>query len=118
MYVFNQDSLGLLLSVGLVIIKDKNTPGTAGGPGGRDRTLAVKNRKNIRKITFFLFKKKFTPKPPGPKLSKMESFRALKLSNSEDSGDCIYILYVMSSIKHCLPQNFMKSHLLYTFHKM
>ena len=30
-----------------------NTPGTAGGPGGRDRTLAVKNRKNVRKITFF-----------------------------------------------------------------
>ena len=23
----------------------KNTPGTAGGPGGRDRTLAVKSRK-------------------------------------------------------------------------
>ena len=31
----------------------KNTPGTAGGPGGRDRTLAVKSRKNVRKITFF-----------------------------------------------------------------
>ena len=30
-----------------------NTPGTAGGPGGRDRTLAVKSRKNVRKITFF-----------------------------------------------------------------
>ena len=24
-----------------------NTPGTAGGPGGPDRTLAVKNRKNV-----------------------------------------------------------------------
>ena len=34
----------------------KNTPGTAGGPGGRDRTLAVKSRKNVRKITFFLKK--------------------------------------------------------------
>ena len=31
----------------------KNTLGTAGGPGGRDRTLAVKSRKNVRKITFF-----------------------------------------------------------------
>ena len=31
----------------------ENTPGTAGGPGGRDRTLAVKSRKNVRKITFF-----------------------------------------------------------------
>ena len=30
------------------------TPGTAGGPGARDRTLAVKNRKKVRKITFFL----------------------------------------------------------------
>ena len=30
-----------------------NTPGTAGGPGGRDRTLAVKNRKNARKSAFF-----------------------------------------------------------------
>ena len=25
----------------------KNTPGTAGGPGGRDRTLAIKGRKNM-----------------------------------------------------------------------
>merc|ERR1711892_509423 len=40
----------------------RNTPGTAGGPGGRDRTLAVKSRKNIRKITFFLKKIKFTQK--------------------------------------------------------
>ena len=32
---------------------NKNTPGTAGGPGGRDRMLAVKSRKNVRKITFF-----------------------------------------------------------------
>ena len=29
------------------------TPGTAGGPGGRDRTLAVKSRKIVRKISFF-----------------------------------------------------------------
>ena len=27
-----------------------NTPGTAGGPGGRDRTLDVKRRKNAQKI--------------------------------------------------------------------
>ena len=32
---------------------ERNTPGTAGGPGGRDRTLAVKSRKNVRKITFY-----------------------------------------------------------------
>ena len=30
-----------------------NTPGTRGGPGGGDRTLAVKSRKKVRKITFF-----------------------------------------------------------------
>ena len=33
--------------------EERNTPGTAGGPGGRDRTLALKSRKNVRKITFF-----------------------------------------------------------------
>ena len=33
--------------------KKKDTPGTAGGPGGRDRTLAVKSRKNVKKICFF-----------------------------------------------------------------
>ena len=30
-----------------------NTPGARGGPGGRDRTLAVKRRKNSRKSVFF-----------------------------------------------------------------
>ena len=30
-----------------------NTHGTTGGPGGRDRTLAVKSRKTAEKITFF-----------------------------------------------------------------
>ena len=33
-----------------------NTPGTAGGPGGRDQTLAVKSRK-IAKISVFFCKK-------------------------------------------------------------
>ena len=32
------------------IILYGNTPGTAGGPGGRDRTLAVKSLKNPIKI--------------------------------------------------------------------
>ena len=36
-----------------------NTPGTAGGPGGRDRTLAVKSRKLSEKTLFFLKKIKF-----------------------------------------------------------
>ena len=38
-------------------IKEKiliNTPGTRGGPGGCDRTLAVKRRKKHLKISFFL----------------------------------------------------------------
>ena len=39
----------------------KNTSGTAGGPGGRDRTLAVKSRKNVRNITFFSEKNKIYP---------------------------------------------------------
>ena len=30
-----------------------NTPGTAGGPGGRDRTLDVKSKKIARKSAFF-----------------------------------------------------------------
>ena len=38
-----------------------NTPGTPGGPGGRDRTLAVKSRKNVRKITFFSLKNLIYP---------------------------------------------------------
>ena len=33
-----------------------NTPGTAGGPCGRDQTLAVKSRKNARKSVFFVKK--------------------------------------------------------------
>ena len=32
----------------------KNTPGTTGGPGGRDRTLALKSRKTLKKKSFFL----------------------------------------------------------------
>ena len=37
-----------------------NTPGTAGGPGGRDRTLAVKSReKKARKSVFFRLKKNY-----------------------------------------------------------
>ena len=39
-----------------------NTPGTAGGPGGRDRTLAEKSKKIARKSPFFLGGKKITQK--------------------------------------------------------
>ena len=38
-----------------------DTPGTAGGPGGRDRRLAVKSRKTSKKSSFFLKKIRFTP---------------------------------------------------------
>ena len=41
--------------------KREDTPGTAGGPGGRDRTLAVKiAEKTSEKSPFFLKKIKFT----------------------------------------------------------
>ena len=40
---------------------EENTPGTAGGPGGRDRTLAVKSRKNARKSVFCRKKNKNYP---------------------------------------------------------
>ena len=32
-------------------------PGTAGGPGGRDRTMAVKSKKKARKSVVFFVKK-------------------------------------------------------------
>ena len=35
----------------------KNTPGTAGGPGGCDRTLALNAEKRPKKTPFFLKKK-------------------------------------------------------------
>ena len=38
-----------------------NTPGTAGGPAGRDRMLAVKSRKTAWKIIFFFVKKSNLP---------------------------------------------------------
>ena len=40
----------------------ENTPGTAGGPGGRDRTLAVKVEKSLENHIFFLKKIKITLK--------------------------------------------------------
>ena len=39
-----------------------NTPGTAGGPDGRARTLAVKSRKHAKKSAFLVKKKKITQK--------------------------------------------------------
>ena len=39
-----------------------NTPGTVGGPGGRDRTLAVKSKKIAQKSGFFREKIKINQK--------------------------------------------------------
>ena len=39
----------------------ENTPGTEGGPGGHDRTLAVKSRKTLEKQHIFV-KKRITTK--------------------------------------------------------
>ena len=49
-----------LSSAAAKMVEIFNTPGTAGGPGGRDRTLAVDSRKNARKSTFFHKKIKIT----------------------------------------------------------
>ena len=51
-----------LLYANICVTTKFNTPGTAGGPGGRDRTLAVKSRKTSEKSPFFLKKIKFTQK--------------------------------------------------------
>ena len=45
-------SLGRFPEVGQKQKTEENTPGTAGGPGGRDQTLAVKTRKKQPKISF------------------------------------------------------------------
>ena len=45
---FTENGFGLV-----VWFQYYNTPGTAGGPGGRDRTLAVKSLKKTKKIYFF-----------------------------------------------------------------
>ena len=60
-WVKNYFAHGRFPEVGQKQKTEKNTPGTAGGPGGRDRTLAVKSRKNVRKITFFSLKNKIYP---------------------------------------------------------
>ena len=43
-------------------ILQSSLTGTAGGPGGRDRMLAVKSRKNARKSAFFVRKIKINTK--------------------------------------------------------
>ena len=40
----------------LVGVPKANTPGTAGGPSGRDRTLAVKSQKTLENLFSFLKK--------------------------------------------------------------
>ena len=48
---------GSLPEVGQKLKTEINTTGTAGGPGGCDRTLAVKSRKIARKSALFFVKK-------------------------------------------------------------
>ena len=45
-------------NLGKVIEKHSNTPGSRGGPGDRDRKLAVKRRKNAQKSVLFRKKMK------------------------------------------------------------
>ena len=45
-----------------VFNKSTNTPGTAGGPGGRARMLAVQSQKNARKSVFYRKKIKIAKK--------------------------------------------------------
>ena len=45
-----------------------NTPGTADGPGGHDRTLAVKSKKIAKKSVFFLKKKNHIKKYGGKQI--------------------------------------------------
>ena len=46
-----------MLYIEIYIIISINTPGTAGGPGGRDQTLAVKGTKKSLKNQLFFVKK-------------------------------------------------------------
>ena len=67
-----------------------NTPGTAGGPGGRDRTLAVKNRKTAGKKNylnkyFFLHISSSYAKILGEKLFRTWEFPRSG-SKAEDGG--------------------------------
>ena len=41
------------------VLSVANTPGNAGGPGGRDQTLAVQRRKNTQKSALKKIKYKF-----------------------------------------------------------
>ena len=47
-------------NLGKVIEKHSNTPGSRGGPGDRDRKLAVKRRKKPKNQFYFLKKIKIT----------------------------------------------------------
>ena len=59
-WVKNYFAHGRFPEVGQKQKTEKNTPGTAGGPGGRDQMLVVKSKKNARKSAFFIKKIKIT----------------------------------------------------------
>ena len=59
-WVKNYFAHGRFPEVGQKQKTEKNTPGTADGPGGRDRTLAVKSRKNARKSFFLVYEYRYS----------------------------------------------------------
>ena len=69
MYIYNKMIAKLILVLGnkvslcyflAIRLVAENTPGTVGGPGGRDLTLAVKSKKKRSKSVLFLKKIKIT----------------------------------------------------------
>ena len=66
LYILANKSLDHMLAHSQLAI-GRDTPGTAGGPGGHDRTLAVKSKKIARKSWHG------ARKPPGPKERKKDT---------------------------------------------
>ena len=59
LYILANKSLNHMLTHSQLAI-GRDTPGTAGVPGGRDRTLDIKSRKHAKKSGFFRKKIKIT----------------------------------------------------------
>ena len=72
-----------------MMLKDylRNTPGTAGGLGGRDRTLSVKSRKTARKSAFF--RKKIKKPLPNCPVCASQKMSKKKTPNFMQSNDVI-----------------------------
>ena len=87
---------------------ENNTPGTAGGPGGRDRTLAVKSRKIARKSFFFRKKIKLPKKKKiGIYLLVMPKYWGNKFSESFSEGPLFFTtLDMLSRLKIVTTENY------------